>query len=47
MSEKWKMFGDVTKVPMGLTKSTIMLVPTATMLIMVTTPTTMVKKAQW
>jgi len=27
MSEKWKTFGDVTKVPMVLTKSIIMLVP--------------------
>jgi len=27
MSEKWKTFGDVTKVPTVLTKSIIMLVP--------------------
>ena len=44
MSEKWKTFGDVTKVPMVLTESIIMLVSTATMVIMVTMATTLVTK---
>lgn len=46
MSEKWKTFGDVTNVPMALTKSIIMLVSTATMVIMVTMATTLVTKAK-